>query len=134
MNLKLVSNGTPEGTHLIDSESGEIVTGVHSVEWEANVNSPANLLTVRFNNVPAEITTAVTANVKDWDQDTNDFIVKASISENVVATSKVVDGLCSPNDTLVCNAQTGEAIGAIQKINVKIDPQACIATMERIKF
>lgn len=64
MKLKLVGNGTVDGTRLV-TESGEVVEGVLTIDWklhkgvvldmgDAKVEDVA-VLTVQFWNVPMEI-------------------------------------------------------------------------------
>ena len=52
--LKIVSDGTPSGTHVLDRETGERLENVMVIEWRISVGGLAEaILTLR--NVPVEL-------------------------------------------------------------------------------
>jgi len=54
--LKIVSDGTSSGTHVVDRETGEKLESVMAIEWRISVGNYAEaILTLR--NVPVEIRT-----------------------------------------------------------------------------
>jgi len=52
--LKIVSDGTSSGTHVVDRETGERLESVTAIEWRISVGNYAEaILTLR--NVPLEV-------------------------------------------------------------------------------
>lgn len=56
MKLKIVSDGTSEGTYICNAETGEKVEWVKSLNWHIEASSLSKA-TVVLLNVPVEITT-----------------------------------------------------------------------------
>ncbi len=135
MKLKLVSDGTPGGTHLIDSDTGESIPGVNLVEWSADATKQANFVTVRLHNVPVEITCAADVNISAWDNNVSGWSTYET-RKMVTVTSELNDSqtLCSPLDTEVRDTETGELVTAVQRINVKIDTDGCTAELDKILY
>jgi hypothetical protein len=53
--LKIVSDGTSNGTHVVDRETGEELKDIMEIEWRITVGNIAEvILTMR--NVPVELT------------------------------------------------------------------------------
>lgn len=55
MKIKVISDGTAEGTKVIDSASGEALSGVQEVRWHVRAEDHYAVATVVFVNVPVEI-------------------------------------------------------------------------------
>jgi len=56
--IKVISNGTANGTMVVDSATGERIKNVVSVHWSVKVNDVSDCSIV-FRNVPAEITAEI---------------------------------------------------------------------------
>ena len=54
MRIKILSDGSPTGTRLVDAESGEPVHGVTSIEW-AHKAGELVYAVVEFHSLPVEI-------------------------------------------------------------------------------
>ena len=55
MKLKIISDGTNTGTKLIDEDTGETISGISSLTWEASANEALTKITVELFNIPVEI-------------------------------------------------------------------------------
>jgi hypothetical protein len=53
--LKIVSDGTQSGTHLVDAVSGESIGLVQSIEWHLDTSMAFAEATVKFAKVPVEV-------------------------------------------------------------------------------
>lgn len=64
MILKIISDGTSEGTHLINSETGEEVRYVQSISWSIDANTKEVKATIDLVKVPADIMNLLVNNIK----------------------------------------------------------------------
>lgn len=55
--IKIVSNGTIEGTTVSDAETGELIEGVESVSFEADANECSVKAILRLHNPVVELVT-----------------------------------------------------------------------------
>jgi len=55
MKIKIISDGTANGTKVVNAETGELVHHVSSVEWKVSVESSLAEAVVTFSNVAVEI-------------------------------------------------------------------------------
>ena len=56
-NIKIVSDGTPKGTQVINEETGERLRNVKTVTWSIMAGKPFSLCYLELGNVPVEIKT-----------------------------------------------------------------------------
>jgi len=56
MRIKIISDGTSEGTSVVNAETGEIIEHVNHVSWEAHSAKGTPIAILRFVNVETEIT------------------------------------------------------------------------------
>lgn len=55
MILKLISDGTPNGTRVVDARTGEMVRFVQDITWNLGVNESLANVTIKLMNIPVEI-------------------------------------------------------------------------------
>lgn len=55
MQLKIISDGTPSGTHVVDAHTGEEVRGVKSVQWNASAESKRTECVITLTRVHVDI-------------------------------------------------------------------------------
>ncbi len=53
--LKIVSDGTPHGTKIVDQESGKELNNVKSIFWCISADGTYTNAAVEFTNIPVEI-------------------------------------------------------------------------------
>lgn len=136
MKLKIVSDGTREGTKLIDENSGEMIHGVSEIIWSANPNNTMTKTTIKFFNIPVEIISTANINLIEWNKEsqqlTNDRFVEKKIkiiSENSNNNSKA----CFTSDVKILD-ETGDPIYGIQDIECKILPEGTEIKISKIIF
>lgn len=56
MRVKIVSDGTPTGTRLVDAETGKTIRGVRKITWGSGYPGDVPTATVEFISVPIEVT------------------------------------------------------------------------------
>lgn len=54
MKIKIISDGLPKNTKIINQETGEIIEHVRSIKWECAYDSLATAI-IEFVNIPVEI-------------------------------------------------------------------------------
>lgn len=54
LNLKLVSNGMPAGTHLIDIDTGKEISNIAAIDWSIRPNQMADC-TINLLDLPVEV-------------------------------------------------------------------------------
>ena len=54
MKIKIISDGTPKNTKIVNAETGEKISGAKFIQWEISYDGLSKC-TVIFNNIPAEI-------------------------------------------------------------------------------
>lgn len=55
MKLMIVSDGTREGTKVVNKETMEVVENVQSIVWVGNANADVTVCDIRFNNIPVDL-------------------------------------------------------------------------------
>src|SRR5580692_8961723 len=55
MKLKIVSDGTNAGTHLVDEDTGEFVRGISKISWECSCDDVITKTIIELQNIPVEI-------------------------------------------------------------------------------
>ena len=53
--LKVVSDGRPQGTKVIDADTGEAIAGVISITWEMDITMAIPKCTIIAYGVPLEV-------------------------------------------------------------------------------
>lgn len=136
MKLKLISDGTNTGTKLIDEDTGEMIHGISKLSWEADINNIAvTKTTVEFFNVPVEIVSPVKVDLLDYNSDYTELKVSKSFDKKVKITSENRDGKTIPATCVkIHDADTGEIVGAVQKIKWEATPEDRKAEAIRIRF
>lgn len=54
MKLRIVSDGTPLGTHIVNAETGERIENVLGVQWEINGRQTARAI-IEVKDVPVDL-------------------------------------------------------------------------------
>lgn len=54
MKLKVVSDGTPQGTKVLNAETGEEVDNVYAVTWEARADKPESMAQISLAKIEIE--------------------------------------------------------------------------------
>ena len=55
MTIKIVSDGTPSGTKILDTETGKELSYVTKVSWKVDLKSPFATATLEIIKVPVEV-------------------------------------------------------------------------------
>ena len=55
LRVKIVSDGTTQGTRIVEESTGEPLGFVQSIEWKVDVNDTLATATVKFVKIPVEI-------------------------------------------------------------------------------
>lgn len=55
MKIKIVSDGTPRNTTVVDAVTGEMLEGIQSIRWELAVNNPLATAIITFIKIPVEL-------------------------------------------------------------------------------
>jgi hypothetical protein len=134
MKLKIVSDGTNTGTHLIDEETGKSIEQISKLSWEANAKEFITTVSVELTNIPVEIISTAEVNLfehvaPDWDAvHTKDF------QEEIKIVSERNRGIGSVPFTKILDNKTGQAVGAIQEIKWECTPHKQGAVVKKIFF
>jgi hypothetical protein len=137
MKLKLYSDGTNNGTRVIDEDTGEMVHGILKLNWEANAEELITKVGVEFFSIPVEITTKADVDLYEWDKTTGDITHTKSFEKTVrIVSEKLQENLLAvPTiNTFVYDVETNEKVGAIQKITWEATPSGSKAKIKKIKF
>jgi hypothetical protein len=54
MRIKIISDGTPKNTKVVDADTGELVKDVYAIQWSCDVHNLARAI-IGFINVPVEV-------------------------------------------------------------------------------
>jgi|SRR6185436_16568660 len=135
MKLKIISDGTNEGTKLIDEDTGEMFHGISKLNWQANTDDTLTKVNVEFFNVPVEIVTQAKIELMDYTEDYTDLQLSKNFDKNIKITSKSHDGKAIPTTSVkVYDMDTNEIIGAVQSIKWEATPKKCEAEIVKIKI
>lgn len=66
MKLKIISDGTNTGTHLIDIETGERVQQISKISWKADVKELITTASIELTNIPVEIVSSAQISLFDF--------------------------------------------------------------------
>ena len=148
MKLKIISDGTNAGTHLIDQETGQKVEGVSKLTWDANCKKFSTTTNVELLNIPVEIVSSAQIDLFEWTEancemideiGTDGHIDAAGTSYNLIHTKtfqkdiKIVSEGHS-HETRIFDKETGLPVGAIQEIEWEATPAKQGATINKIFF
>lgn len=135
MKLKIISDGTNIGTRLVDEDSGEPIPLIQKLTWEASADG-FNLtkVTVEILNIPVEITAKADVELMDYDQANWELKPTKSFEKEIKIISESPKGNGFAPITKICDAQTNEAVGAIQEVKWEAIPDGQKAKVKRIKF
>jgi hypothetical protein len=135
MKLKIISDGTNAGTHLIDEDTGEIINKISKITWEIDAKEDwISKTTVELTNVPVEIVSKAEVDLYKYHDPNYDSLLKTKTFEKEI---KIVSEVSDPSliiRTKVYDNQTNEVIGAIQKIKWEATPLERAAKLDKIKF
>lgn len=129
MKLKLISDGTNTGTKLINEETGETVQRISKLSFEANAKDQLTKVTVELFDVPVEIVSKAKVDLYEFIPPFNDEEHTKTFFKNIKIASE--GRSCQ---TIISDAESGEAVGAIQKIVWEATPQKRSAKIDKIKF
>lgn len=132
MKLKIISDGTTNGTHLIDIATGEKVQYVQNIEWEADAKLGTTSATIKILMPAAEITTpAKIISSAVWNEGPDFEEQIASTEEKSI--NIISDGLVG--NTVISNSDA-KPISAVQKNVWKVDvnDENTEAFIDRIDF
>ena len=71
--LKIISDGTSNGTALVDVETGQAISNVMSITWSIDVDTMLATATVKLTSIPTEIV---------MDDDRFTFVLPTQTSES----------------------------------------------------
>jgi len=57
MRIKIVSNGTSQGTKVVNAETNEVIEGIQEIDWNVGIYHPMAVARLKFIKVPVEIET-----------------------------------------------------------------------------
>lgn len=129
MKLKIISDGTNAGTKLIDEDTGKMIHLIQKLSWEADAKEWATKVTVEFINIPVEIISKAEVELLDYNKETWELEPSKTFEKNVKIESEG-----QTNKTYIKNADTGEVVGAVQKIAWEATPEEIKTKVTRIKF
>lgn len=135
MKLKIISDGTNAGTKLIDEDTGESVSGISSLTWEASAEQVLTKVTVELFNIPVEIVSKAEVELYECKAPNWGMEFSKSFEKNVKLVSKLAGSKAVLNtDTKVIDADTNESVGAVQEVKWEATPQGVLAKIKRLKF
>lgn len=88
MKLRIVSDGTTDGTYVEHTQTGERLAGVQLLSWSASCEDEVSEATIHLWGVPCDITANATVPVLDELYDDNPFPVDNA--ESTVDISKLL--------------------------------------------
>lgn len=133
MKLKIVSDGTNAGTHLVDEDTGEFVRGIGKISWECSVDDVITKTTIELQNIPVEIVSKAKVDLYEFrDPDFTSVHTKTFEKEIKIASDKG-NARYSANVKIFDN-ETNEQVAAVQKVKWEATPYERGATLSKIKF
>lgn len=148
MRLKLVSDGTNTGTKLIDEDTGEMVHGISKITWEANAKDVVTKTTVEFFNIPVDIQSKAEVHLQEWVsveptinsqnklESSLDFAETRSFEKDIkiVSEANKNTGIVTASKTLVKDAPTDIAVGAVQSVRWEATPEGSKAVLTKVRM
>jgi hypothetical protein len=133
MKLKIVSDGTNAGTHLIDEDTGEVIHKISKLTWEASSDDPLTKATVEFTNIPVEIVSKAKVDLYEFQgPDFTSVHTKTFEKEIKIASDKGKPGYST--HVKIFDTETNEQVGAVQTVKWEATPHDRKATLTKIKF
>lgn len=139
MKLKLISDGTPSGTFLVDEATGEEVENVITkIVWEADAKD--NIVaktTIYMANVPVEIASDANVDLLEYKQNeykTGWEPVHTKSFEKFITASHNNPGTGLVSSPRIFDGGTNVVVGAIQNITWEATPEECKANITKIMF
>jgi hypothetical protein len=129
MKLKIISDGTNAGTHLVDTDTGEVIHKIQKLTWEVDAKNCITTTTVEISNIPVEIVSS--ADVALYEYKSPDY--ELSHSKDFQKEIKIVSDGISYNTEIYDN-DTNEKVAAIRNIKWEATPYKLGSKVERIKF
>src|SRR5574338_1681284 len=135
MKLKIISDGTNNGTKLIDEETGQMVHGISKLTWEADAKKLVAKVTVELTNVPIEATCKADVKLFECQSPNWEMVHTKSFEKEIKIVTKDHNGrtVLTPH-VKIFDAETNEPVGAVQKITWKATPKGSRAKIKKIKF
>lgn len=131
MKLKIISDGTNAGAKLFDEDTGECLSLVQKLTWEAAADGfPLSKVTIELLNVPVDI-------VATADIDLIETYPEAKIAESFEKEIKIISEpkTLSTSDIKITDNKTQKQISAIQEIKWEADSSGYQkAKIKKIKF
>lgn len=127
MKLKIISDGTPSGTKLINEDTGEMIHLVQKLTWEAKAdNFPLTKVTIELLNVPVEITTKTNVTLVEHNCGFKLFEkdIKIISEPQTLASSNVK----------IYDAETNQPVGAVQDIVWEANTSEINSNLTKVKF
>lgn len=136
MKLKIISDGTPTGTKLIDEETGEAIHLIQKLTWEANANEFSTKITIELLNVPVEITSKADVDLYKFTEENQwaEPVHSKSFEKEIKVVSDAPNGKNLVLFTKVFDVQTKESVGAVQEIKWEATPDSVKAKVKRLRF
>ena len=129
MKLKIISDGTNTGTHLIDIETGERVQQISKLSWKADAKELTTTASVELTNIPVEIIS--TAQISLFDFPAPDY--EMTHSKDFQKDVKIVcEG--SVHQTKIFDKDTNLPVEAIQNIEWEATPDKRGAFANKVRF
>jgi hypothetical protein len=129
MKLKIISDGTNIGTHLVDVETGERVQQIGKISWKANAKELTTTANVELTNIPVEIVSSAQVSLFDFPPPGYELVHSKDFQKDV----KIVCG-GSVHQVEIFDKDTNLLVGAIQDITWEATPEKREATINKIKF
>lgn len=109
MKLKIVSDGTFEGTKVIDKETGQTINQISMVEFQVDINGLPKA-TIEFTDIEVDIISPTIADRSRFDK-SNNYVKSNYVGAYNCETHITHNG---GYDTKISNSTTKELIGGVQ--------------------
>lgn len=134
MKLKLISDGTNKGTKLIDEETGEMVHGISKISFKADVNDATTKVNVEFFNIPVDITSKAKIELFECIEPNYDIKRIKTFDRKVKIVSELHKNMALTGYAKISDADTGDIVSAVQKVEWEATPKKIGAKVKKIKF
>jgi hypothetical protein len=126
MKLKLILDGTPQNTFLVDSIAGEKVENVQSLDWSYGGNLWWNCVNVKLADIPIEIS-SVNAQISLFD--------KPNIADGEFASTvnQKISFECNKNIIKVFDENKIQMF-ALTDLTFEANPVECICKIKKYKI
>jgi hypothetical protein len=137
MKLKLISDGTNIGTKLINEDTGEAVSGISQISWEAKPEDPITKVVVEFFNIPVEIATKADVDLFEFTEANNweEPIYSKSFEKDIIIKSELKNSKAVLSHSIkIINPETNEQSSGVQSIKWTATPESRKAKIQKINF